>query len=161
MGVVAALWNYIKMNGLQDKAHPTTIKFDQKLMQVRPSSSSISLLSLMSLQLFHTPEVPFNAIPELVMRFLAPADPIVLHHVINVDQPLGPNMQAFDIDVDMDDYVLKHKIGQTINYSAEAQAAITALDDEVCGHCLDNPFIFCAKRLSRLPRQPNLCGTPS
>lgn len=35
VGVVAAFWNYIKLNGLQDKVHPTTIKLDQKLMQVR------------------------------------------------------------------------------------------------------------------------------
>ncbi|KAG9046845.1 SWI/SNF complex component snf12 [Tulasnella sp. UAMH 9824] len=112
VGIIAALWNYIKMNGLQDKAHPTLVKFDPRLAQI--------------------PEVPFNNIPELVNRFLAPADPVILHHIISVEQPIAPNMQAFDIDVDMDDVFLKQKMNQALlSYSSEAQAAISALDDEM------------------------------
>lgn len=65
------------------------------------------------------------------MRFLAPPEPILLEHIVTVDQPLGSNMQAFDVDVDLDDYSLKHKITSTLSYSAEAQTSISALDDEV------------------------------
>ncbi|KAG8958333.1 SWI/SNF complex component snf12 [Tulasnella sp. 408] len=115
VGIIAALWNYIKMNGLQDKAHPTLVKFDPRLAQA-----------------FQIAEVPFNNIPELVNRFLAPADPVILHHIISVEQPIAPNMQAFDIDVDMDDVFLKQKMNQALlSYSSEAQAAISALDDEM------------------------------
>lgn len=39
VGIIAALWNYIKMNGLQDKAHPTLVKFDPRLAQVRKLQS--------------------------------------------------------------------------------------------------------------------------
>ncbi|KAG8997414.1 hypothetical protein FRB90_012513, partial [Tulasnella sp. 427] len=114
VGIVAAFWNYIKMNGLQDKAHPTVIKFDNRLSQA-----------------FQMAEVQFNNIPELVNRFLATPDPVVLHHIISVEQPIAPNMQAFDIDVDMDDVFLKGKMNQALlSYSSEAQAAIATVDDE-------------------------------
>lgn len=40
VGIIAGLWNYIKAKGLQDKVHPTTIKFDQKLTSVSVSPLS-------------------------------------------------------------------------------------------------------------------------
>ncbi|KAG8906426.1 SWI/SNF complex component snf12 [Tulasnella sp. 403] len=41
VGIVAALWNYIKINGLQDKVHPTTIKFDQKLLSIAQAAQAV------------------------------------------------------------------------------------------------------------------------
>ncbi|KAG8876114.1 SWI/SNF complex component snf12 [Tulasnella sp. 332] len=115
VGIIAGLWNYIKANGLQDKVHPTTIKFDQKLAAI-----------------FNLVEINFSALPELVNRYLSPPDPIALQHVIHVEQSAtSPNMQAFDVDVDMDDTTLKQKMNQTLlSYGAEAQATLTALDEE-------------------------------
>ncbi|KAG9027673.1 SWI/SNF complex component snf12 [Tulasnella sp. JGI-2019a] len=115
VGIIAGLWNYIKANGLQDKVHPTTIKFDQKLASI-----------------FNLVEINFSALPELVNRYLSPPDPILLQHVIQVEQNASPNMQAFDVDVDMDDTTLKQKMNQALlSYGAEAQATLTALDEEV------------------------------
>jgi hypothetical protein len=43
-------------------------------------------------------------------------------------------MQAFDIDIEMDDLAMKHKINQAIvSFGAEANNTIVALDDEVFG----------------------------
>jgi len=115
VGVIAGLWNYIKVNGLQDKVHPTTIKFDQKLAQI-----------------FNIPEINFASLPELVNRYLAPPDPVILEHVIHVEQAAGPAIQAFDKDVDMDDLTIKQKMNQTLlSYAAEAHSALTAFDDEI------------------------------
>lgn len=116
VGVLSAFWNYIKVNGLQDKTRSAIVKMDAKLMPV------------MGFQ-----EVAFANLPEVINQFLLPADPITLYHTISVEQPSVSNMQAFDIDIDLDDVSLKQKISQTLlMYSNEAQTSISALDDEVC-----------------------------
>ena len=82
--------------------------------------------------MFGFQEIAFANLPEVINQYLLPADPITLYHSISVEQPSVSNMQAFDIDIDLDDVSLKQKISQTLlMYSNEAQGAISALDDEV------------------------------
>ncbi|KAG8936115.1 SWI/SNF complex component snf12 [Tulasnella sp. 419] len=118
VGVIAALWNYIKSNGLQDKVDRRLIRFDAALANI-----------------LQVPEIRFQHVPELVNRFLHPLEPIVLHHMIVVEQPTihtSPASQAFDIDVDMDDLFLKSKISQSLlSFNNESQSLLLQLDDEI------------------------------
>lgn len=82
--------------------------------------------------IFGASEIQFGSIPELLNQFFNPPDPVILFHTIGVEQPTVSNMQAFDIDIDIDDISYKQKMGSTLlMYSADAQSAITALDDEI------------------------------
>ena len=90
------------------------------------------LTRLCQQQVFGVPDVNFSGLPELVNRCLSPADPIILQHVILVEQATGPNTRAYDVDVDMDDPAYKQKLNQLlVSYGAEAQSTLSALEDEV------------------------------
>lgn len=120
VGVITSMWNYIKVNGLQDKNDRRIIRLDDKLRA-----------------LFGTDSVLFHHIAELINRFLLPPDPIVLHHIIRTNEIEDEDgrtsrMQAFDIDIDIDDHGLKSKMNSVlISLTPEANKNIAALDDEI------------------------------
>ncbi|KAF8200327.1 SWIB/MDM2 domain-containing protein [Pholiota molesta] len=60
IGVIQTLWNYIKLQGLQDKVDRRLIRADEKL---RP--------------IFGAETVVFQKLPEIVNRYLAAPDPII------------------------------------------------------------------------------------
>ncbi|TCD64932.1 SWI/SNF complex component snf12 [Steccherinum ochraceum] len=115
MGVVQALWNYIKEEGLQDKLERRTIRADAKLRQI-----------------FGAESFPFNQIPERVNRFLAPPDPILLHYTINPSLAPPEKPSAWDVEVKMDDTNLRNRMnGLVIGVSQETSRELVRLDEEV------------------------------
>ena len=73
----------------------------------------------------------FHHIAEVVNRYLLPPDPIILSHAIHVDERMQ-SVQAFDIDIDVDDLGLKSKMNSAyVSLSSEASKNISALDEEV------------------------------
>ena len=68
MGVVQALWNYIKLNDLQDKVDRRLIRADAQLRGVRPHA--LELFTLVTVpQIFGQDAIQFQHIPERVNRF--------------------------------------------------------------------------------------------
>jgi len=97
LGVITALWNYIKINNLQDKVDRRLIRLDDKLKHI-----------------FRADQLPFTQIPELVNHFLQPADPIVLFYTIKPNEPPPATLQVWDVEVKVEDTFLKNRMNQVI-----------------------------------------------
>ncbi|KAH7882708.1 hypothetical protein F5I97DRAFT_1939301 [Phlebopus sp. FC_14] len=114
IGVIQALWNYIKINGLQDKVDRRKVKADDYL---RP--------------IFGTEVVLFQQLPELVNRHLMPPDPVVLHYTLNPAVPSPERPAAWDIEIKMEDTALKSRMAVTVQTSKESMQDLSKLDDEI------------------------------
>ncbi|TFK27307.1 SWI/SNF complex 60 kDa subunit [Coprinopsis marcescibilis] len=115
IGVIQALWNYIKLQGLQDKADRRIIRADDKLRPIFGGAEGI----------------PFQKLPELVNRYLSAPDPIVLWYTLNPTIPPPDRPQAWDVEVKMEDTMLKNRMAAMIQSTKESALALSKLDDEI------------------------------
>ncbi|KAJ7715169.1 SWI/SNF complex protein [Mycena olivaceomarginata] len=113
IGVIQALWNYIKIQGLQDKVDRRLVRADDKL---RP--------------IFNGENILFQKLPELVNRCLVAPDPIVLHYIINPTIPAPERPMAWDVEVKTEDVALKGKMQVVVQPNKESQQNLAKLDDE-------------------------------
>jgi hypothetical protein len=61
-----------------------------------------------------------------------PPDPVVLHYSILVAADQPPRIQAFDIELDRDDWAIKSKMNSVlVGTAGETSKAIATLDEEV------------------------------
>ncbi|KAH9012860.1 SWI/SNF complex 60 kDa subunit [Lactarius deliciosus] len=75
--------------------------------------------------------VPFNFLPELVNRYLAPPNPVVVNYTVNPSIPPPERPTAWDIELKLEDVALKSKMqGVTLNPSRDTLRELTKLDDE-------------------------------
>ncbi|KAI0826100.1 SWI/SNF complex 60 kDa subunit [Irpex lacteus] len=117
-GVIQAVWNYIKLQDLQDKIDRRTIRPDAAL---RP--------------IFGTEPFPFRLIPERVNRYLARSDPIVLHYTLDPSQPPPEKPVAYDVDIRVEDTSLKSRMSHVVmNMAPESAKELSKLDDEISLH---------------------------
>ncbi|KAJ7355471.1 SWI/SNF complex protein [Mycena albidolilacea] len=114
IGVIQALWNYIKIQGLQDKVDRRLVRADDKL---RP--------------IFNGENILFQKLPELVNRCLVAPDPIVLHYIINPTIPAPERPMAWDVEVKTEDVALKGKMQVVVQPNKESQQNLAKLDDEI------------------------------
>ncbi|KAH9062649.1 SWI/SNF complex subunit [Lactarius deliciosus] len=114
-GIIQALWTYIKTNNLQDKVDRKRIHADAALRSI-----------------FGAEVVPFNFLPELVNRYLAPPNPVVVNYTVNPSIPPPERPTAWDIELKLEDVALKSKMqGVTLNPSRDTLRELTKLDDEI------------------------------
>jgi len=114
-GVIQALWAYIKTHNLQDKVDRKRIHADAML---RP--------------IFGHDVIPFNHLPELANRYLAPPNPVVIHYTVNPSVPPPDRPAAWDIELKLEDVALKSKMqAVTLNASRDVLRELTKLDDEI------------------------------
>lgn len=90
-------------------------------------------------QIFGQEAIVFQKLPELVNRFLAAPDPVVLHYVLNPATPPPERPQGYDVEIKMEDTALKHKMTVTISTSKESGHALLKLDEEVSLHFMQRP----------------------
>lgn len=84
-------------------------------------------------QIFRSETVLFQHLPELVNRYLAPPDPIILHYTVNPAVPPAEKPGAWDVDVKLEDTVLKSRMAQAVaQMTNESARDLVKLDDEVC-----------------------------
>ncbi|KAI3659578.1 hypothetical protein MP638_002026 [Amoeboaphelidium occidentale] len=81
--IVLALWNYIKVNKLQDPNDHKVIKCDDALKSV-----------------FSLPQFQFTQIADLIQYHLAPADPIVFEYTISVKEAESFAPYYLDVEVE-------------------------------------------------------------
>ncbi|KAG6865588.1 hypothetical protein C0991_001137 [Blastosporella zonata] len=119
IGVIQALWNYIKVQGLQDKVDRRMIRADERLRTAR------------FIHIFGGDHILFHQLPELVNRYLAAPDPIILHYTINptIQPPERP--QAWDVEIKMEDFSLKSRMTAMVIQSKESAQALSKMDDEI------------------------------
>jgi len=117
IGVIQALWNYIKIQGLQDKVDRRMIRADD---QLRP--------------IFNADFVSFQKLPELVNRFLLPPDPVLLHYTINPAAPPPDRPSAWDVEIKAEDLAMKSRMTVMVHASKESSQDLAKLDDEIAIH---------------------------
>ncbi|KAF5375399.1 hypothetical protein D9615_007956 [Tricholomella constricta] len=114
IGVIQALWNYIKIQGLQDKTDRRMVRADERL---RPIFNGDSIL--------------FQKLPEVVNRYLAAPDPIILHYTINPAIPPPERPSAWDVEIKMEDLSLKGRMAAMVSQSKESTQMLTKMDEEI------------------------------
>jgi SWI/SNF-related matrix-associated actin-dependent regulator of chromatin subfamily D len=76
--------------------------------------------------------IPFNVLPELANRYLAPPNPVVIYYTVNPTAPPPERPAAWDIELKLEDIALKSKMQSvTLNASRDTLRELTKLDDEV------------------------------
>jgi SWI/SNF-related matrix-associated actin-dependent regulator of chromatin subfamily D len=76
--------------------------------------------------------IPFNHLPELANRYLAPPNPVVIHYTVSPSVPTPDRPAAWDIELKLEDVALKSKMqAVTLNASRDVLRELTKLDDEV------------------------------
>ncbi|KAF8622625.1 hypothetical protein AX15_006878 [Amanita polypyramis BW_CC] len=126
IGVVQALWNYIKLQNLQDKADRRVIKADEKLLPI-----------------FGAESVYFQNLPEIVNRYLTAPEPVVLHYTLNPTVPPPERPSAWDVELRMEDTTLKNRMAVMVNPSKESTESLAKLDEEISllAQSLHNSYI--------------------
>ncbi|KAF7309650.1 SWI/SNF and RSC complex subunit [Mycena indigotica] len=127
VGVIQHLWNYIKIQGLQDKADRRMIHSDEKLRYIFNGKETFS----------------FQQLPELVNRCLATPEPIVLHYTIDPNVPAPDRPLAWDVEVKMEDTALKGKATVMVQGNKESMQTLAKLDEEISTHAqsLHNSYL--------------------
>ncbi|KAJ7281736.1 SWIB/MDM2 domain-containing protein [Mycena rebaudengoi] len=103
IGVIQALWNYIKIQGLQDKVDRRLVRADEKL---RPIFNGESIL--------------FQKLPELVNRCLASPEPIVLHYMIDPTVPSPKRPLAWGVEIKTEDLSLKSRMAVMVQATKDS-----------------------------------------
>ncbi|KAG6850381.1 hypothetical protein H0H93_013936 [Arthromyces matolae] len=114
IGAIQALWNYIKVQGLQDKTDRRMIRADD---QLRP--------------LFGGEQIYFQQLPELVNRYLTQPDPVLLHYTIDPSIQPPERPQAWDVEIKMEDLSLKNRMAAMVVQTKESSQTLAKMDDEI------------------------------
>lgn len=93
-------------------------------------------------QIFGVEPVIFQKLPEIVNRYLAAPDPIVLHYNLNPAVPPPDRPSAWDVELKIEDSALKNRMAVTVNTSKESAQALLKLDEEVCFIYIYIPLIL-------------------
>ena len=113
--IISALWQYIKTHKLQDQHEKEFVNCDPFLKQI-----------------FQTDRMKFAEIPQRLNPLLHPPDPIVINHVISVEelrQAETKKTACYDIDVEVDD-TLKTQMNNFL-LSTASQQEIQSLDNKI------------------------------
>merc|ERR1719300_2311168 len=113
--IISALWQYIKTHKLQDPHEREYVNCDPFLKQI-----------------FQTERMKFAEIPQRLNPLLHPPDPIVINHVISVEelkQTEQKKTACYDIDVEVDD-TLKTQMNNFL-LSTASQQEIQSLDNKI------------------------------
>merc|ERR1711915_1143584 len=113
--IISALWQYIKTHRLQDPHEEEYVNCDPFLKQI-----------------FQTDRMKFAEIPQRLNPLLHPPDPIVINHVISVEelrQAETKKTACYDIDVEVDD-TLKTQMNNFL-LSTASQQEIQSLDNKI------------------------------
>ena len=130
IGIIQTLWNYIKLQGLQDKVDRRVIRADERLRPV----------SIFSFQVFLSISMAFfqqdfrrrdHQLPDIVNWYLVAPDPIILHYLINPSVPLAERPSTWDGEVRTEDFALKHRMAVTVATSKESAQTLVKIDEEV------------------------------
>ncbi|PPQ81123.1 hypothetical protein CVT26_011233 [Gymnopilus dilepis] len=114
LGVIQTLWNYIKLQNLQDKVDRRLIRPDERLRPILGGEP-----------------INFQKLPEIVNRYLSAPDPIILHYNLNPAVPPPERPAAYDVDIKMEDTALKNRMAVTVATSKESAQAMVKIDEEI------------------------------
>ena len=98
-------------------------------------------------QIFGVEPVIFQKLPEIVNRYLAAPDPIVLHYNLNPAVPPPDRPSAWDVELKIEDSALKNRMAVTVNTSKESAQALLKLDEEVCFFLMLDKTEVCLSQL--------------
>ncbi|KAJ3223865.1 SWI SNF, matrix associated, actin dependent regulator of chromatin, sub d, member 3, partial [Clydaea vesicula] len=112
---IMALWQYIKLNKLQDPDDRRYINCDDTLKRV-----------------FNVQRFLFTQIPELLNMHILPPDPVVLEYIIKVDKEYHIGQYAYDVEVEVDD-PMKAKMTGLLNDIPGLNKELSNYDEKIIG----------------------------
>lgn len=131
IGVIQTLWNYIKLQGLQDKVDRRLIRADERLRSVCHFFLPPEALVIFFDQIFGTETIVFQKLPDIVNRYLVAPDPIILHYTVNPGLPPPERPSAWDVEIKMEDTSMKNRMAVTVSASKESMQTLLKIDEEV------------------------------
>ncbi|KAJ3413579.1 SWI/SNF complex component snf12 [Chytridiales sp. JEL 0842] len=115
--ILMRLWQYIKMNGLQDVEHKTYINFDAQLTDI-----------------FRTRRAMFTQLPDLLSQNTYAPPPIKINYTIKVDKELTVSETAYEVPVEIEDPI-KAKVNSILAGGNLAMLKeIGTLDEQIARH---------------------------
>ncbi|KAI8812324.1 SWI/SNF complex 60 kDa subunit [Cladochytrium replicatum] len=111
--IIMALWQYIKVNKLQDSEDKKRINCDAALEKVLKKSH------------FYFPDTP-----HIISGLLMPPDPVMLEYMIKVDKEYTISQYAYDIEVDVED-ISRTKTFNVLAGNAQIQKDVSAIDEKI------------------------------
>ncbi|KAJ7589515.1 SWI/SNF complex protein [Mycena floridula] len=107
LGVIRTLWNYIKIQGLEDKVDRRLIRTDDRLGRL------------------------FGKLPELVNKYQQPREPIVLYYNLNPTEIPSERPMAWDVEIKTEDTALKNRMHVLMTANKDTTQTLTKLDEEI------------------------------
>ncbi|KAK7677179.1 hypothetical protein QCA50_019888 [Cerrena zonata] len=115
VGIQQAVWNYIKLENLQDKVDRKMIHADAKLKPI-----------------FGQDSIPFMEIPHRINRQLLPPDPIILYYTLNPSHAPPEKPQAYDVEVKVDDVAMRARMNHAaVAVTQDTAKELARMDDEI------------------------------
>lgn len=112
--IIQSLWQYIKIHHLQDNQEKEFINLDKYLQQI-----------------FECDRIRFSDIPNKLHMHCMPPDPIVINHMINIEQNEPKRTSIYDITVEVDD-VLRDQMKTFLSASqSQSMLEVTQLDSKI------------------------------
>ncbi|KAJ3117705.1 SWI/SNF complex component snf12 [Phlyctochytrium bullatum] len=112
--IIMALWQYIKINKLQDVDDKTLIKLDDALSSI-----------------FKVQRISLSQLPDVVMGFLRPCEPVYIEYTIKVDQEYTLSNIAYDVEVEVDDPVTAQMNKIAMLGDPNTQKEISELNEQI------------------------------
>ncbi|CAG8549156.1 3361_t:CDS:10 [Ambispora gerdemannii] len=120
-GIIRAMWQYVKINKLQDPDNQRIINCDKHLEAI-----------------FNKDRIAFPELPELLNPLLDPVDPIEIEYTIRVDKSFHTSRFAYDVEVEVDDILRQRMINAIENTNHHRE--IQELDEKImqCVQSINN-----------------------
>ncbi|KAL7267522.1 SWI/SNF and RSC complex subunit Ssr3 [Rhizina undulata] len=114
-GIVMGIWEYVRVNGLQDMDERRTINCDAAMKSI-----------------FNCDRLYFPQIPDLTLSHIAPLEPITISYTIRTDVPSNFSPTVYDVTVAVEDPI-RAKMQALVNSTFYAQSVreISVIDDQI------------------------------
>ncbi|CAZ85426.1 unnamed protein product [Tuber melanosporum] len=114
-GIVMGIWEYVRINGLQDPDERRTINCDENLKKI-----------------FAQDRLYFPQIPELTLAHILPLEPISINYTIRCDVPQHFSPAVYDVTVSIDDPI-RAKMSALLTSPSNLQGLreISTIDEQI------------------------------
>jgi chromatin remodeling complex protein RSC6 len=131
---MTALWEYVKLNRLQDKENRNVINNDIYLREI-----------------FNCEKMQMDTISSKLKDLVYPADPIVIHHKIRLTGDWKENESVYDIEVDLDFLNVNHDIMPFFSHKVPADES----QSKAAGSAIkqDHVLITLSQKIKKLEKK--------
>ncbi|CED83878.1 SWI/SNF transcription activation complex subunit [Phaffia rhodozyma] len=113
--VLQAVWNYIKIKGLQDKDDRRRVRGEGAFGKLFPNQ----------------PSIPMHILPEIINQYLTVPDPVVIHYTIQTNVEKYTHPRCFDVEVEVEDTNRSRGNAILASFAEEGAKEVAGLEEEI------------------------------